>query len=191
MGKNKRSEIVYNGMEFDSKEELQFFYWLEEALANDLVKAFSYQPSEFFLSDKLSMSRTVVSKKGKCSEKEYTVLQPHIYTADFKISFTNKFIDLIKDTDAEKYFKYLLTIDKDIFLDIKGSFNRNGGDRVFSVNQKWVYQKYNVFVHKIVPYDLFNATWCPEKCRLTDKKKLVVEKLKDLRNISDFLKRPV
>lgn len=188
MGKNKRSDIVYNGMEFDSKEELQFYYWLEEALANNLVKAFTYQPSEFYLSDKLTINRTVESKKGKIKEKEFSLLQPHIYTADFKIIFTDTFLNQIKNTDAEKYFKYILTTNMDVFFDIKGSFNRNGGDRVFSVNQKWVYQKYNIFIYKIVPEELFKITWCPEKCRLTDKKKLVIEKFKDLKNISEFLK---
>jgi hypothetical protein len=185
MGKNKRSEIVYNGVELDSVEELQFYYWLEEAKNNNLIKDFTYQPKEFVLFEKVSFVKSI--KKGKkVVNKEQTLLNPHIYTPDFCITFTDLFYELCEKNSWNKLFKHI-DIQSEVICDIKGGFSRNGGDRTFSINQKWVYQKYEKYITKIVPKDLFKLTWCPELAKLTPKKKQIVEKYKDFRSITQIL----
>ena len=185
MGKNKKSEIVYNSVELDSNEELQFYYWLEEAKLNGLVEDFKYQPESYVLSEKVSFIKQV-QKGKKVVDKEVTLLNGHIYSPDFNITFTDKFYDLYKKYTWDKLFKLIDEI-KCIICDIKGGFSRNGGDRSFSINQKWMYQKHGIYIVKIVPQDLFKLTWCPELAKLTPKKKQIVEKYKDCKSITQIL----
>ena len=173
MGKNKKSKLVYNDLALDSKEELAFMYWLEEAMEHNLVSKYTYQPCEYIL-----------------FEKESSLLKSHIYTPDFSVCFTSKFLELHIAYGWSKIFK-IVNIDKENIIDIKGTFNQNSGDRIFSINQKWIYQIYKVYVHKIIPEKLFSVTWCPQKCRLTAVKKQVIEKYKDLKNINEIVKNVV
>ena len=180
MGKNKRSKIVYNGLELDSTEELQFVYWLDEAKKEGLIEYYKYQPISYNLFD------DVLGKNA--NGREITIIKSHIYSPDFAIVFTKKFFGLYASNKWYKIFKNIEDYKKEIIIDIKGTFSRNGGDRVFSINQKWVYQKYNIYVHKVIPFNLFKTTWCPKLAKLTPKKQLVVEKLKNLKEIEDILK---
>lgn len=187
MGKNKKSIIVYNGLELDSKEENEFIYWLDEAKEYGLIADYKYQPQEYSLSNKEVIFRKVLKGK-KIIEKEYTLLNPHIYTPDFSIMFTKMFYDLYEKYEWNKIFKYT-NLGEPLVIDIKGGFSRNGGDRTFSINQKWVYHLYKIYIQKIVPQDLFKKTWCPELAKLTPKKKQVVEKYKNLKSIKDIIKK--
>ena len=54
-----------------------------------------------------------------------------------------------------------------VWVDIKGAFNRNGGDRIFSVHQKLVYEKFKIFIHKIVPKDFFTQLGIAKGCLKT------------------------
>lgn len=186
MGKNKKSEIVYNDLKLDSNEELQFIYWLDECKQHNLVLEYIYQPIEFNLSSNIVLTKKV-QKSKKIVDKEYTLLNKHIYTPDFLIKFSQYFINLIQKNNWSKIFKYIPETNE-LYCDIKGTFNQGGGDRVFSINQKWVYQIHNIYVQKIVPQDLFKLTFCPQLARLTPKKKQVVEKYKNFKNITDIIK---
>ena len=76
-----------------------------------------------------------------------------------------------------------------VIIDIKGSFNRHGGDREFSINQKWVFYKYGDYVNKVIPEKLFKSTWCPQGARLTEKTKQVKIKYSKCKTIEEFLKQ--
>jgi len=180
MGKNKKSTIEYNNVKLDSNEELLFVYWLDEAIEAGLIESYKYQPVVYTLFDDI---------KGKnINNKDIILIKSHIYTPDFLIRFTDKFYNLYTTNKWYKIFKNIDNIKGDVIIDIKGTFSRNGGDRVFSINQKWVYQKYNVYIHKIVPYNLFKITWCPKLAKITPKKQLPIEKFKNLKSINDVLK---
>jgi len=186
MGKNKKSKIVYKDSELDSKEELEFIYWLNECKDAGLIENYIYQPEEYLLFDKIVVVKRV--KKGKKEiDKDVTLLSAHIYSPDFSIKFTEKFNELYLKNDWNKFFKFF-NVNEQFICDIKGSFSRNGGDRSFSINQKWVYQKYGIYINKIVPVDLFKTTWVPELARFTPKKKQIVEKYKNLKLLNEILK---
>ena len=197
MGKNKKSKIAeYSGITFDSNEELIFFYWLEEAIYRGFIKYYVYQPDSYILSDDI-FKVVLVIKKKKIKKEIITslemvnkkIINGHIYSPDFKIEFSDLFLDYYKNKFYSSWSSVFKNID-DLgicIIDIKGTFARNGGERSFSINQKWVYQKYGVYINKIVPVDLFKNLWCPEKARYSPKKKLVVEKFKNFKNINDIL----
>lgn len=193
MAKNKKSTIVFDNIHFDSNEELQFYHWINEAVENGLVKSFTYQPVEFKLSAEVKLNK-VVKKKTKDVPTVYTLLSSHIYTPDFQFIPTDKFVEIIKNSkELNKYFSYIFSSDykaKDVVIcDVKGTFNMHGGDRIFSVNRKWVMNCHEVFIHKIVPEKLFKISWCPDKCRYTAKKSIVVKKFEDVENVKSFIEK--
>ena len=108
MGKNKRSKIIYNGLELDSTEELQFVYWLDEAKDAGLISTYVYQPCIYKLFE------NVIGKN--VNNKEIIIIKEHIYTPDFSILFTKKFYDLYGPNKWNKIFKNLDDIKKVVML---------------------------------------------------------------------------
>ena len=155
MGKNARSNIVVDGYNFDSNEELDFYYWVLEAKDYGFIDDFIYQPPSFVL------------YPGYKNEKGKFIIREHIYTADFKIQFSDKWIQFRKDNNIKVFDKF---DEKTTFIDVKGGFNRFGGDRGFSINLKWVFAKYGIYIWKIKPFEFFHKkTWLPKKSICTRK----------------------
>lgn len=162
-GKNRRSSVLSHGIEFDSNEEVDVYEWLLEAERLGFVRGIVYQPEPFVLFD------------GLRNEKGKLVVRPHVYTADFRFTLTDGWRALQK-AHKFKVFHRLVPDDGTVYIDVKGAFNRFGGDRNFGVNSKWVLAKYGVYVWKVEPKDLFSKTWLPEACRLTRKTHCVSKK---------------
>lgn len=165
MGKNKKSKIKIfdknrgKDIDIDSVEEWSFYNWILELYDLGVVKKYEYQPESFNLvSDKKYIPLYNNEKK-----KERSLLRSHEYTADFKVIFDKSYGELLSG-----YFK----IDSgmvhgneiEIWIDVKGTFQRNGGDRAFSINQKLVYDKFGIYVQKTVPRDLFSILGVPRRC---------------------------
>ena len=199
MGKNKKANLptaidkyTNETIEFDSAEEKQFYNWLIELRDAGLVEKWDsindiYQPASFKLFDTAKYNEL---SKGKL--KECTLLREHIYSPDFKLTFTKKFYETFPREVLKKYFKFLpisedLSDISPVYIDIKGTFNSNAGDRVFSINQKWVYLIHKQFINKIVPEKLFADTFVPETERYTEKTKKLREKYVSYKHLSDFL----
>lgn len=164
MGKNKKSKLKYRGITIDSLEEWQFFCWLDEAKSLGIVQDYEYQPEEFLLTEKQYYIPTYNNPK----QKEKLLTREHVYTSDFRIVFNKTYGEILssvfKINDA--------MIDRDLntivaWVDIKGSFNRNGGDRIFSVHQKIVHEKFKIFIHKIVPKEYFKKLGIARACLKT------------------------
>jgi hypothetical protein len=158
---------------FDSDEEEFFNFWCKEALENDIIEWFKYSQETFLLSE------------PKFNHYSKSLLQKHVYTDDFQlcIDYNSRYEKIMnkifKETGIRGY-KY---------IDIKGVFNKHGGDREFSINRKWVMEKHGKFINKIVPEKLFKKTWVPE-CYLkyTPDKKDVVKKYQGLKTVKEFIK---
>ena len=58
-----------------------------------------------------------------------------------------------------------------VYCDIKGAFNRFGGDRILPIHQKMVWSQYRVYINKLVPKDVFKALGVPKLCTFTTKTK--------------------
>lgn len=158
--------------EFASDEEYQFFHWLVEAQRVGLVQAWQYESRSFSLSPK--QTRPVFKRlKTKLKQEDKHLLNPHIYTPDFMfaINRTHPLAPLI--------LKHLvISTDGLYWIDTKGTFNPHGGDRIFSINQKWVYTKYRVFINKVVPEKFFKKLWVPEAVAIGKKEKPLKKWLK-------------
>ena len=183
-GKNKRRQFIFNDtihnvkLSCDSQEEIDFLNYCVESCNLGIFNDFEYQPQSFILSDAVKFKDT--------NNKEKTLFREHIYTPDFKILFNG-----IKYKNLSTEFKIPLTnlsSINEIFIDVKGVFSRNDGGRSFSINQKWLYQRFKVYVYKLVPKKFFAKFGVPDSCVLTQKTKKPRTMFKGFQTIKETFK---
>ena len=147
---SKKKEYIYNNIVFDSKEEIEFQIFLDEAKEHGLIDSYIYQPPSYELIPKA----TYKDAKGK----ERTLFRAHNYTADWIIHPTELFDEL--DHGLKKSY------DGTYIVDIKGTYNKNGGDRILPIHAKLLYNKFGLILNKIVPEEFFKkANIAPEGLR--------------------------
>lgn len=165
-GKNRRRQIeafdqVHNFiLSVDSSEEVDTLNWLTECYNLGIIQSFKYQPDSFTLCDAV--------KYQDVNNKTRALFQEHKYTADWELQFTpSAFVDLAKEFKVP--FDQLSCQSVKVFLDSKGTFNRN--ERSFGYNQKWLWQKFKVYVYKLVPKKFFQKFGVPSGSVFTSKTK--------------------
>jgi len=179
----KKSRYAYMGTEYDSKEEIYMVWWMQELKDRGYIHSFIYQPTAFELFYPVQ-HRWVEVLKTKRKTKTCTMLREHSYTADFRIDWTRlaegPFIAHPEKrwTSAPIYADTKMTS----FVDVKPAFQRHEArSAIFAVNQKWVYQQYQVYIQPIVVASngrgvptsaLFNGTFIPNRFRWADKGKV-------------------
>lgn len=164
---------------YASDEEFFIAHWLSEAEEAGLLSGIEYQPESFPLSGRIAVPYTkqLKTKTKKC---EKFLFQPHIYTADFHFKVGPALQEFFINSE------YLGT--RWIIIDVKGSFNKFGDSKQFSINQKWVWDKFGTYVEKIIPEKLFKNTWVPSVCRFSPKIKKPVKKYIGVNTIKEFLR---
>ena len=166
--------------DFASDEEWQVWNWLKEAEQHMLIRNIVYQPGPFELSPKVSV-RVLRRSKAKSKEVDKFLFHPHKYTPDF--AFT-----VVSDA-LERVFKHPKVgfYGSDVIIDVKGGFNPFGDPKQFSINQKWMFQKFGLYVEKIVPEKLSKKTWVPERCRWTERQHKPVKKYIGVMTVDEFV----
>ena len=168
-----------------SKEEWMFIYWLQEAESAGLVLSWEFHPKIFDLAEPQFVTQRVVKQlktKVKTIVKEKRVLHGVSYEPDFRILVSDKFHELFP-------FVFLLQDEEGYtWVDTKGAFNgpHNNSAITFPIKQKWLYQKENTFVQKLVPKKFFKNTWVPERCTLTYKTKRESKAFKGYNTLKDI-----
>ena len=82
MGKNKKSQIEYDGINFDSNEELEFYHWCIESKKHDIISYFKYNEDTFLLSPKQTIiEKKILKTKTKLVDKH--LFHEHVYSPDF------------------------------------------------------------------------------------------------------------
>lgn len=158
IGKNKRKQIEVNDtihnciLSVDSQEEVDALNFCCEAVQLSVLNDFSYQPCSFDLSEPVDY--VDVYGKTRC------LFRDHIYSPDFCFM-----IDPNRNLDISKEFKIqqndLSASQLSVYVDVKGTFAGHDGGRSFSLNQKWTWQKFGVYVYKLVPKIFFSKFGCP------------------------------
>lgn len=144
---------------YDSDEEREFASWVQEAEDHNLITNSVYQPKPFVLCESVwGKYKKQLKTKVKVLEKH--LLREHIYTADWSFDLCIQFPPSI----------FWPTFGK-VWVDVKGTWQNRGAKQEFSINQKWVFEKYGIYINKIVPKTFFQKTWCPESLRITPKTK--------------------
>lgn len=151
----KNKKYIYNNIQFDSQEEIDFQKFLEEGKQIGLIKDWVYHPQSFILIPK---AVTLINGKTKVLYREHKYTPDWIFTASLKFDKLNH--GLKKNSDNT------------YIVDIKGMYNRHGGDRIFPLNAKLMYKEYQLHVNKLIP-DLFfkNINIVPEGVRFMQNRK--------------------
>jgi len=174
--------------EFKSDEEKQFADWLEEAKLHGLVSAFEYEPKTFDLIPAKHYTETVQTKRNLTQEVERSLLNDLQYTPDFKIQISDVGLPIL----TEIFKKSIRTAENPhiVWVDTKGKFSRNDGNRSFSIIQKIFYDVHNIYVEKVVPEKLFEKTFSPESVRWMKSRKLPTKTKigTTTRTVAEFLK---
>ena len=150
--------------DFKSDEEYAFALWCEEAKDNGFISRWLYEPVSYTLCGGIEYEKTVIKKYKRKPDKEVTVwkslLKEHEYTPDFIIVPTPAL-----DALTHGLIHYSSTNfhggPEQYVIDTKGTFQRFDGSRTFSINQKWVFSKYRIYINKVVPERFFKKTWVP------------------------------
>lgn len=159
-------------MIYDSKEELYFSWYLDELCKAGYVSEYSFQPGSFVLSAPVVYK---YEKQLKTKTKIMTkrLIREHSYTTDFRIIWDKKANGVFYASSYGQLYlintPFITTSANVGFVEIKPVFDQNNMTRLFTINQKWVYQKYGTYIQKIIPVKLFESTFTPQKYLLTDK----------------------
>jgi hypothetical protein len=162
----KKKQYTYNGTNYDSKEEIDFAKWIEEADKAGFIKEYEYQPESFLLVPRKTIPATVQLKtKVKIIEKFF--LNPLTYQADWKIEFNESFNRKFPDHGLIGFQDNIYTID------IKGGYNYQDAYRRLSIYQKLVYDRYGIFVNMVIPEKFFQKTFCPQSAYFMSNRKVL------------------
>lgn len=147
-------KVEYNSITFDSPDELEMYWWCQEALEYGVIEGFDYQGPTVQLAEPVIETIERFGAKGqKIKPKTKVVMQGATYTCDFTIQGGSSVLP-------------------GQYIDVKPKFTRRDSDAAkFSVIRKWVYQKHGIIVHPLVPFDLFKKTFSPARARITPKQK--------------------
>ena len=168
--------------DFASAEEWQVYNWLNEADEYGLVRGIEYQPGPFELSPRVRV-KGLKRLKTKSKEIDKFLFHPHKYTPDFGFTVVSDAFKRVFKHPQEGLYG------ADVIIDVKGGFNPFGDPKQFSINQKWMFQKFGLYVEKIVPEKLFKKTWVPEVCRWTEKQHKPVKKYIGVMTVGEFVYR--
>lgn len=179
------------GKEAASDEEYYFYFWCLTLRNLGYIKEIVFQPPVFNITPKQTY-QYIKLMKSKTKLAENTLLNPHTYQADYVIEWNKSahhiFFEILGGADNYKSKNEVLLLaqyrkDKIIsVIDTKGAVSfahaRNNSTVIkFPINQKLVYQKFGIYVNKVVPFAsndkrncLFSKTFTPDEYRYRKKK---------------------
>lgn len=141
-----------------SDEEVWFKEWCKEALEIGLITKFTDEVIPMSLSDKVTIPG-IVQLKTITKKVDKFLMHPHTYKPDFFVVLSWQIPELTLLDNSQNTYP--------VFIDIKGEFTgrKNSSNYTFPLNQKWVYDKYQIYVNKVIPTIFFKTTWCPQSIR--------------------------
>jgi len=193
---------LYKTMGFDSNEEMYFDWWLKEILDLRLYESIHFHPITYSLS---SMTEYPVVRQLKTKVKKETrcLLEKHVYTPDFAIVWHEKAKNyLFRDVEDDSplggkipFFAQRMSDGKyHTMVEIKPDYDMHNMTREFKINQKWVMDKYSVFVQLIKTPSFFKKTFTPNRFLFCNNKSAQPRKIKfNIRARDEFfslLKKP-
>lgn len=183
----------YLELPYESNEELYFLYWCEELIKNKIILPNIERGKTFVLSEPALEQIEIIKqfKKGvKKLIKYKKFLREHVYTNDFTIYIREDKIDLFNFKYAGNKIVNEISYLK-VYFEIKPFYDQNNMTRIFSINQKWVFDKYGQFINLFIPEKQFINTFFPKKYLYTKtgktKNTQLLNELSTIKLIDDFL----
>lgn len=170
----------YKGIAFDSLEELAILQWLFELKAAGYIKSIKRAES-YLLSDSL-INNYAEQLKTSSRPKTQTLLHGHSYTPEFVVTWYNKkgIEKFVWNINKSTKFDAILIGEVDpienvlnrvseftTYIEVKPTFDQNNMERLFKINQKWMWEKHKIFVNLIKVNALFTETFTPKDYLVT------------------------
>ncbi|XAI97358.1 hypothetical protein [Leptolyngbya phage Lbo-JY46] len=184
---------LYHGdIPLDSEHELWICWWLDELKDLGFIKYYT-RAEPFSLSHGYT-NNYVVKMKTKSKPMRQSICGGHVYTPEFRVVWHKKALDKIVwlMDSGDKFDKVLIghiAANKELYtiIEVKPEFDYNNMTRLFTINQKWVFDKYGIWVNLIKPKELFKKTFTPVNFRKTKtgKERKIDWKVK---NLTTYLK---
>lgn len=185
--KKKKKIHKYKDWILDSQEECDFCFYLQELQDNGYVSYF-YRAKSLVISEPLKVKYTE-QLKTKTKVKEQTIMQGSSYTYDFVIVWTDLGVKYFCNTFKEKWIKpFICTeLSNTSHIEIKNTFDYQNMTRLATLNIKFIWSKYNIFVQLVKLNTLFAETFTPKAILLTKTGKTRVFKWKIV-SLQDYIK---
>lgn len=176
---------------YDSLEEEQFSFWLDELVKKGYINKWNKNQISMQLINKQSVS-FFEKLKTKTKIRNVFLLHSLSYTYDFYIEWNLSAEGLFFIREGEPYSTELIekglfivlknNKNNESFIDIKGTFGGGNSAITFPVIQKIVFLLKNMYIQKIIPKYLFEKTFLPQKLSLKKNGSLrkIAEKTIDL-----------
>lgn len=162
----------------DSTGELYFTWWLKDLQDASILNNFE-KGRTFDLTSSFNINYLKELKKAT-KEVSQNILAEHKYSPDFELHFDHKHSEF--DKIVYLYDKRVLKKDKwnkqplfsindctiPLVVEIKPIFDKNNMTRLFRLNQKWMMDKYSMYINEIEVTRLFSETFTPERYLYTD-----------------------
>ena len=160
--KDHRPDLEHEGIRYDSKEEIEFKKFVESAKQYGLIDFETYQPESYQLIPKALRPVTRYFKTKAPRVEWKSLFREHSYTPDWIIRFTPEFFENFPrhglfvvasqgSEVAEVDFKGAASA----WFDVKGKINLHGGDRIFPIHQKLMWDRFKIPVNKLIPEEFF------------------------------------
>lgn len=130
----------------------------------NLARPLSYTPDY-----KVKMNSMLINKLIAIISSENTLWD---YTDD--LPGTGDFTNVYQETLFFSSEKLVKDVDVDVYFDVKPPAKaikfsgQLGSSRDFRFNQQLTWQRYGIWVNKVVPIELFDKTFMPKRYRYTD-----------------------
>lgn len=161
---------------FESDEEMFMSWYFEELKEIGAVTEIVLQPKSFKLSSEILHTWIKPMKKVADKISEEIIMSSHLYTADVLVywdpAFLGTIITSLDTTDKittspSNLTKFFVNKDKEgrffSVVEIKPIFDQNNMTRAAKINQKWVWDKYGIYVQFAIPDKIFKNTFTPVK----------------------------
>jgi hypothetical protein len=168
--KSKKADTQgsYKGIAYESLEELAFLQWAFELVKTGFILHIGRSES-FLLCDALAHNYAQ-QLKTKSKPMQQLLLHGHSYTPEFDIQWNDTAIraGLVWVANEKSRFDALFIgryLEGRLVttIEVKPMFDQNNMERLFKVNQKWMWDKHHIFVNLVKPQMLFKETFTPRE----------------------------
>lgn len=173
--KKKPNTGSYRNIPYDSLEELAFLQWAFELKEAGYIKSIERSES-FLLSDPMQINYAQ-QLKTKSKPMSQHIMAGHSYTPEFRIVWYKKALDkIVQPLAHEKFENLFLGVIEDpkpsnmtfrTYVEIKPQFDFHNGTRMFTINQKWMWQRHGIYVNLVKCPELFAKTFTPKEYLVT------------------------
>lgn len=170
--KIKKQPLTYRGLICDSPEEVYFLMWAFELLDRGYIQSIKRAES-FLLAESVRVPYTKQLKKKVLYTDQY-FMQDKVYTPDFELEMsaigTYLLVDMLDD-ERKLSKPFFSTRNDSIIVEVKPDYDQNRMTALFSIMQKWTWQKYSIYANLCKVPSLFADTFTPAEYMLTAKTK--------------------